>query len=484
MLIIPIEQKLDSSRPPVATVMLIILNCLVFFGYQVQQDYQHMDQAFAFYEESGLLEYEGEVYAEYLKTRDPDLYKEYSQPEEAEYAVEWIVPDTEFAHYLNHDYFPKHTDAGLAWMDARAQLDELISQLSHIKYGLIPAELNPLNLFTSMFLHSDIGHLFFNMLFLFIYGFSLEVALGRLWFLGIYLLSGIGGGLLFAAMSPQSLIPLVGASGAIFGLLGMYLGLYGMKKIKFFFTTGFYAHHFQAPALLLLPYWGLIELYDQLTNPSNVAHFAHIGGMLVGFAVLYTAKNRLIKIDHTYVDKVDADEPFRKLYDKLLRQLENIDFTAAKKTVQELLQLRPGDARLLKHQFDLWKLKPASEGFESAAHQIFSADIADITEIRGLQYMAADYEKLSEKRTALATKERINLFNALLKKGETEAARDQLELLIADPTAQAKVPGLILRLATTYAAQGDKRKAGIYLDKVRDKYPDSEAADEAKKIKL
>src|SRR5687768_2725570 len=119
MLIIPIEQKLDSNRPPVATVLLIILNCLVFFGYQAQ-DYVHMDEAFVFYENSGLLEYESDLYAEYLKTRDPDLYKEYTQLEEAEYAIEWIVPDAEFAHYLNHDYFIQHTDAGLAWMDARA----------------------------------------------------------------------------------------------------------------------------------------------------------------------------------------------------------------------------------------------------------------------------------------------------------------------------------------------------------------------------
>ncbi len=482
MLIIPIEQKLDSNRPPVATVMLIILNCLVFFGYQAQ-DYVHMDQALAFYHESGLIEYERQPYGEYLKEKDRDLYQEYTE-DDPEYAAEWIVQDTEFAHYLSHDYFPKHTDAGLAWMDARAQLDVIIGQLSYIQYGLIPSQLNPLDLLTHMFLHSDIGHIFFNMLFLFIYGFSLEVALGRLWFLGIYMLSGIGGGILFAAMSPHSLTPLVGASGAIFGLLGMYLGLYGMKKIRFFFSVGFYAHHFKAPALLLLPYWGLIELYDQLTNPGNVAHFAHIGGLLVGFAAVYAAKNRLIEIDHAYIEKVDTDEPFRKLYDKLLRQLENIDFTAAKKTVQELLQLKPGDARLLKHQFDLWKLKPASEGFESAAHQIFSADLADITEIRGLQYMAADYEKLSTKRTALTTKERINLFNALLKKGETEPAQKQLDELIADPAAQPKVPSLILRLAITFAAQGDKRRAGIYLDKVRDKYPDSEAADEAKKIKL
>ncbi|HEY3488332.1 MAG TPA: rhomboid family intramembrane serine protease [Gammaproteobacteria bacterium] len=482
MLIIPIEQKLDSNRPPAATVMLIILNCLIFFGYQAQ-DYQYVEQAAQHYQAAGLLEYEEELYSEYLHEKDPERHEEYSALE-AEEATYWIIQDIEFAHYLTHDYFLKHTDAGLAWMDGRAQLNAILEQMSFLNHGFIPANFSLLDMFTYMFLHGDIGHLLGNMLFLFIYGFSLEVALGRLWFFGIYLFTGIAGALLTWVVTPHSLVPTVGASGAIFGLLGMYLGLYGMKKIKFFWTVGFYAHYFTAPALVLLPYWGLIELYDQLTNPGMVAHFVHIGGLLAGFGVVYAAKDRLIKIDHAYVDKVDADAPYKKLYDKLLRQLEHIDFTAAKKTVQELLQLRPGDARLLKHQFDLWKLKPASEGFEAAAHQIFSSDPALMADVHGLQFMAADYEKLSANRSALTAKERINLFGALLKKGETEAALKQLDELINDPAAQGRVPNLILRLATAFAAKGDKRKAGIWLDKVRDKYPNSEAAEEAKKIKL
>lgn len=482
MLIIPIEQKLDSTRPPVATLLLIILNCLVFFGYQTQ-DYVHVENAVNFYNEAGLFEYEEEIYAGYLEDTDPVLYEQYSELE-PELAQAWIAQDHNFNHYLNHEYFLEHTDSGLEWMDARAQLGEILGQLSFLRHGFVPADINLADMLSYMFLHSDIVHLFFNMLLLFIYGFSLEVALGRLWFCGIYLLSGLAGALLSWAVTPDSLVPTVGASGAVFGLLGMYLGLYGMKRIKFFWSIGFYAHHFKAPALVLLPYWGLIELYEQLTNPGMVAHFVHIGGLLAGFIAVYAAKDRLIKIDRDYVDKVDADEPYKKLYDRLLRQLENIDFTSAKKTVQELLQLRPGDARLLKHQFDLWKLKPASEGFEAAARQLFSGDPAEMAYIRGLQFMADDYEKLSEKRSALGARERINLFNALLKKGETDGALKQLEALTGDPSAQQKVPGLMLRLATTYAAQGDKRRAGIWLDKVRDKYPDSEAADEAKKIKL
>lgn len=483
MLIIPIEQKPDASRPPAITLLLIVINCIVFFGYQAK-DGEYIERAAEVYREAELLAYEAPVYEEYLKQRDRKAYARYSGLEDED-RVYWIVQDTEFSRYLNKQYFLETAGTPLQWMDARAVVDRTIAQTSYLKYGLIPAEMNVVDMFASMFLHADIGHLFFNMLFLFIYGFSLEAALGKWWFLGIYLLSGIAGDLLTWAVGPDVTTPSIGASGAIFGLLGMYLGLYGMKKIRFFFSVGFYAHHFKAPALALLPYWGLIELYYQLTATDNVAHFAHIGGLLAGFGVVYAARNRLIKIDHDYVNKVDVDEPFRRQYDGLLRQLENADFAAARKTLDELLALRPGDSRLLKHRFDLWKLKPANENFEAAAREIFSRQHAECLDIHVLQRLLRDYENLSKNGGALNAQNRIGLFNLFLRMRDTNAAVEQYDALNKnDETVQSKLPGMLLRLATSFASQGHKGKADFYLQRLRDNFPDSEAAQEAKAIRL
>lgn len=483
MLIIPIEQKPDSNRPPVMTLLLIIINCMVFFGYQAN-DGVHIEQAAEAYREAELLAYESPVYEEYLKQRDREVYEEYAGLEE-EARVYWIIQDAEFSRYLNKQYFLENTGTPLKWIDARVVVDRAIAQLSYLKYGMIPAELNVIDVFASMFLHGDIGHLFSNMLFLFIYGFSLEVALGRLWFTGIYLLSGIAGSLLTWAVTPASLTPVVGASGAIFGLLGMYLGLYGMKKIRFFFTVGFYAHYFKAPALALLPYWGLIELYTQLEGSDHVAHYAHIGGLLAGFAVVYAAKHRLIKVDHDYVNKVDADEPYKRLHDALLRQLESVDFTAARKTLDELLALRPGDPRLLKHRFDLWKLKPANENFEAAAREIFSRQQAECLDLQVLRRLLRDYEQLSKNGAALNAENRIGLFNLFLRMRETDAAVEQYDALNKnDETLYNKLPGMLLRLATSFASQGHKGKADLYLRRLFETYPDSDAAQEAKAIRL
>ncbi|HEX7026253.1 MAG TPA: rhomboid family intramembrane serine protease [Gammaproteobacteria bacterium] len=483
MLIIPIEQKPDSSRPPVITLLLIAVNCLVFFGYQAN-DGVYFEQAMQVYREAELLTYEAPVYKEYLEQHDREAYAQYLKLEDEERAY-WIVQDIDFSRYLNKRYFLENSGTPLKWMDARAEVDRTIGRISYLKYGLIPAEINAIDMVVSMFLHGDFGHLFFNMLFLFVYGFSLEVALGKWWFLGIYLLSGLAGDLLTWAVGPEVTTPTVGASGAVFGLLGMYLGLYGMRKIRFFFTVGFYAHHFKAPALALLPYWGLIELYYQLTATDNVAHFAHIGGLLAGFVVVFAARNRLIRIDHEYVNKVDTDEPFRRLYDGLLRQLESVDFAAARKTLDELLSLRPDDVRLLKHSFDLWKLKPANEHFETAARSIFSRQQAERLDAHVLQRLLRDYEKLTRSGGALDAQNRIGLFNLFLRMRETPAAVEQYDALDKnDETLQNKLPGMLLRLATSFASQGQKGKADFYLQRLRDNFPDSEAAQEAKAIRL
>lgn len=482
-MIIPVEQKPDANRPPVMTVLLIVVNCLVFFGYQAK-DGVHVERAAEAYRAAELLTYESPVYEDYLKRRDREAYDKYAGLD-ADARVYWIVQDTEFSRYLNKQYFLEHTGTPLKWIDGRAAVDRAVAQVSYLKYGMIPADLNIVDLFASMFLHGDIGHLFGNMLFLFIYGFSLEVALGRSWFTGIYLLSGIAGSLLTWAVMPDSRMPVVGASGAIFGLLGMYLGLYGMKKIRFFFTVGFYAHHFSAPALALLPYWALMELYTQLDGGDHVAHYAHIGGLLAGFAVVYAAKNRLIKVDHDYVNKVDADEPYQRRYDAMLRQLESVDFAAARKTLDELLALRPGEIRLLKHRFDLWKLKPANENFETAARELFARPQAERLDLTVLQRLLRDYENLSKNGAALNAENRIGLFNLFLRHRETDAAVEQYDAL--DKNDQAlynKLPGMLLRLATSFASQGHKGKAELYLRRLSETYPDSDAAQEAKAVRL
>jgi membrane associated rhomboid family serine protease len=148
---------------------------------------------------------------------------------------------------------------------------------------------------TSMFLHGGWMHLLGNMLFLWIYGDNVEDAMGHARYLVFYLLCGIAAIFAQALSAPESPYPIIGASGAISGLLGAYLLLFPRAKVltlvllPFFFTT------VELPARLLLLLWFAVQLISDFAAPdggAGVAFRAHIGGFLTGMLLVPFLKRR------------------------------------------------------------------------------------------------------------------------------------------------------------------------------------------------
>ncbi len=141
----------------------------------------------------------------------------------------------------------------------------------------------PLHLFTSMFLHGGWAHLLGNMWFLWIFGNNVEDSMGRLRFVAFYLLSGLGAAFAQVALDPSSIIPMVGASGAISGVMGAYVVLYPKVRVFTFVPLGFFFTTIALPAWVMLGYWMLLQLLGTLGGMrGGVAFGAHIGGFLVG----------------------------------------------------------------------------------------------------------------------------------------------------------------------------------------------------------
>ncbi len=157
--------------------------------------------------------------------------------------------------------------------------------LQDIEYrDLVPP---PFTIFTSMFLHGGIGHIGFNMLFLWIFGNNIEDALGRLRFLGFYLLCGIAAAIsqtLASAVSGDVLTPMVGASGAIAGVLAAYLMLYPRNRVLTFILPLWFV---DIPAGFFIVFWFIGQLLHVLFGgAAGVAVFAHIGGFVAGWLLL------------------------------------------------------------------------------------------------------------------------------------------------------------------------------------------------------
>jgi len=177
-------------------------------------------------------------------------------------------------------------------------------QLFTVQWGLIPVELisgtelTPeipapayMNLFTSMFMHGGFMHLAGNMLYLWIFGNNIEDRLGKIKFILFYLASGIAAAMTFILTDTSGTTPMVGASGAISGILGAYLVSYPQAKVQTIIFIMYFVRIVRVRALLVLGCWQLLQGVYGLpalggaSRGGGVAWFAHIGGFVFGFLV-------------------------------------------------------------------------------------------------------------------------------------------------------------------------------------------------------
>jgi membrane associated rhomboid family serine protease len=161
------------------------------------------------------------------------------------------------------------------------------------KYALLPKDFlafkNVYTVFTAMFLHGNIWHLLGNMWFLWVFGNSLEKGLGKIKYLFFYLICGIIAGGIYCFITQEKTIPLIGASGAISGILGGYFVLYPRHKIRTLFPLFFIVTVVSLPAIIFLIFWILFQI---LYPEPGVAILAHLIGFFSGAILVNLFKKR------------------------------------------------------------------------------------------------------------------------------------------------------------------------------------------------
>tara|TARA_B000000557_G_C20813107_1_gene461402 strand:+ start:1032 stop:1688 length:657 start_codon:yes stop_codon:yes gene_type:complete len=177
-----------------------------------------------------------------------------------------------------------------------------LNQKFIFSYGFIPANFNLLTIFTSMFMHGGFIHILGNMWFLYLFGDNVESLLGHVKYFIFYLFCGTSAAIIQFFIDPNSQIPMVGASGAIAGVLGAYMirfpkaRVHVLAVIVVFFTT------IIVPAQIVLGLWFLMQLSNGLSSlgvntNGGVAWFAHIGGFIAGITTFgYIQKFRFEKV--------------------------------------------------------------------------------------------------------------------------------------------------------------------------------------------
>jgi membrane associated rhomboid family serine protease len=175
------------------------------------------------------------------------------------------------------------------------------SQYLVYAYGAIPKDIlsfqsdQPipvvLTLFTSMFMHGGLLHIGGNMLYFWIFGNNIEERLGHLRFIFFYLFCGVFAAYAHALSAPHSEMPMIGASGAISGVLGAYALLFPTARVHTIVFFGFFIQVIRIPALIVIGFWAIIQFVSGLItqgilHQGGTAWFAHVGGFLAGLLTI------------------------------------------------------------------------------------------------------------------------------------------------------------------------------------------------------
>ncbi|WP_052481182.1 rhomboid family intramembrane serine protease [Gilvimarinus agarilyticus] len=408
MLIVPIQDKPDWSHPPIITLALVALNVFVFLFYQGNDDAK-LDLASDIYLSHQLDDIERSYYREYLQEYHPENVAHWDSRHANGSPLTHAMFDFEYEHYLREIWVDRgqSIDDVNGWRDSRRAFEHQRNTVSSLQAGLVPAESRPLSFISSMFLHGGWGHLLGNMVFLFLFGFTLERALGTWRYLLGYVVSGIAAGGLFVALNPSSEVPLVGASGAISGLMGMYLALYRLRKIRFFYSALFYFGEFVAPALWVFPLWIAKELYGHYFVDSNTAYWAHIGGLLAGVLVMLAWPVSRREFAQQEIQK-DQTARLEEQLQQVQALAADLEFPRARSRVRVLCEQYKTDPRPWRLQFNLYKSQPGDRVF----HEVTFAALKQFVQMPtpsaewavAADEMAQEYCALSPKAPALTAK--------------------------------------------------------------------------------
>lgn len=472
MLIVPVLTKSDKKKIPYICIFLITVNCLIFFFLQSKDSFLYED-AYNYYEASGLAEIELKAYKDYLSEQgDPLAETELQNGKHVSLLLQKMFADGEFQTLLkDNKIITSKNSVFEEWRVKRTTFEGKISQISSYKYGYSPRENNSAGLLTCIFFHGGFMHLLGNMVFLYLVGAILEAAIGPYFFFVLYIITGVCASALFGVVYPDEPGPLIGASGAIAGLMGAYGVIFGLRKIRVFYSVGFFFNYAMVPALALFPAW-LVNEFLQLyfKEGSNVAYVAHIGGLISGMIIGSVYKPLLKnRIDSLFI-KAEQKQTVESLLDLGNEMLIEFDLTGARQKFEKVLAIRPDNMQAIRQLYVIDKSSPETEQFhQSAARLLKRIGNSSIDE----------YLEVFEDYASVVKKPRINLdmlerlCSFYLGKNDHDKAAPYVSVLFKRKPKSTNLPVYLQQLADGFQRDNRPKEAQKCFHALAKRYPES-----------
>jgi membrane associated rhomboid family serine protease len=487
MVIIPLSGKISRRNPPFVTIAIILINCFVLFFLQ-SGDGRLYEEAMGFYFNSGLARIETARYIEYISVYGNDASAISGE------SSSHISGDELLQRYMDMQQdrrFMKRLESGgiitpddeiyAEWRDKRNQFESILGRTVTMRYGFIPEKWSITSAFSYMFLHGGFMHLLGNMIFLWLVGCVLELAWGRLMYVGLYVAGGLFAVMLYGLVYTGSTTPLVGASGAIAGLIGAYAVLYGKRKIKVFYSLGFYFNYTMVPALIVLPLW-IGNEFAQLFfgSESHVAYMAHIGGLASG-ALMGLLNTKFIgRIDENVLED-DPREKIPRLMEEALGRIEKLDMDGARPILDKVLEIDPNNRDCLTHIYNMEKLDAGSPRFHDAARKLLNNLLNENHVHKETLGVYQEYIKsASQPRLPLGLLFRISSYFAAT--GHVVESEKIVGMILRKSPYVAKLPEGLLHIARACIKEDLQDKARKYLQVICLQYPGSSECGIARRL--
>ncbi len=476
MVIIPTEKRFDWQHAPVVLFSIVLLNVLLYFFYQVNDD-KKIFEALEVYSQKNYVTLEWPLFRDFIRQQeggetttiaqsngDSTELQNYQQMYDnnafESLSVSMLIRQDFYSYLVKIEPKFSSNDARYDWLDTRARINKQIMTISSLNFGLVPRDWNPVTLVSHQFLHGGLMHLMGNMFFLIICGFAVEAAIGHKLFLAFYLLSGIAGGLLYMAFNWGGHTPLVGASGAISGVMAMYLAVFRLQKIEFFYWFFIFVGYFRAPALFILPFYLGKEIISfVIDTDSNVAFMAHTGGFIVGGAlVLAQLFWKPDLLNQEYIEQDEEIDPLQKKLAAVYQAIEKCQFQSALKLLKPLI----ADINC-RFDWQLLRCKLAKidggDELDQALQDIFSTKKPNPAEVEQLKNLWHDSSTDSDKFDAKA---QLNLAMNFCQLKDLSSAEEIFSSLhkISQPPTNLGV--LARRLSLNFGDANNQKKSQYY----------------------
>ena len=473
MLIIPFASKMTLKPVPWVTIGLVLLNCFILMFVQ-SSDNEGYQKASDYYGDSILPSLEIPAFANFLEQEgraDEAARIRGTSPKKIANGGFPIMLQREakFIWQLHqHQWITLEHARFEDWKVQRAEFEGYLSEIVTESYSFKPDTPEVVDMFAHMFLHGGFDHLLGNMVFLFLLGFVVERLIGPLLYGTVYIVGGLCAVASFALVSAGSGVSLVGASGAIGALMGIYVALFGWRKIPFFYSLGFYFDYVKAPAILLLVAFLAKELYFHFTSDNHVAYMAHFGGIVSGaLCGFLLARFMTIPVDEMLAE-LEVDEqthlkPWQAEFDMAMGHVEKLQFEKAGTIFAKLHGKYPDESEPLQEWYKVERNLPAGQNFHTAARKIMLLKPNGRSAAKQVHTVYDEYLKLAKPKPRMDRELVMRLASTFAERDFLMDAEKLVRMLLNKSPADAGLAPLVLLLARKLRYAKQEERAVPYL---------------------